>query len=750
MTQGVRETAHINIPVRGMTCASCVGHVERSLRALNGVTSVAVNLATESAAIEYRPVLVDTRRLRSAIVDAGYEPGAANAACFPVDTDRRDELARARRTLLLAGSLTLPLVAVSMAAMVFPALHATRVAHFFIGGGGLLFALPVQLGAGARFYRTAFAELRHAAPGMSTLVMLGSSAALLYSVAALLVPEVFPAGTAHTYFEASTSIVTLILAGKYLEAIAKGRASSAIRHLIALTPKTARVLRDDQPIEVAIEDVTTGDQVVVRPGERVAVDGIVVSGKSFVDESMITGEPIRVAKADGAPVTCGSVNGQGSLICRATRVGQDTLLAAIVRSVERAQASKPPVQQLADRIARFFVPLVVAVAAVTFAVWMVFGPPPRLSYAFVASVSVLVIACPCALGLATPTAVMVATGRAAELGIVFRTGTALEGLAHATIVLFDKTGTVTAGRPALTDVESLGPEDDYVVRFAAAAESQSEHPIARAITLAAEQRKLDLPGVSELEAEPGNGLSATVAGRRVIIGTERFLRSRRVPLIPAGRVEATLQRLAEEAKTPVLVAMDGVLTGLLAVADPMRPESAAAIARVRAQGHEVGIITGDGRRTADAVGRALGIDLVLAEQLPQGKADTVRAFQVAGKSVAFVGDGINDALALTQADVGIAMGTGTDVAIESGDVVLMGGDLRRLADAVTLSRRALATIRQNFVWAFGYNAALIPIAAGALFPAFGVLLSPVLAAAAMSASSLFVVANSLRLRRFHP
>jgi len=746
-------TARVDIPVGGMTCASCVARVERTLKRVNGVTSASVNLATGRASVEYEREAVAPPALQAAIRDAGYEPGAPSSpddppspTAEPDEADARD-LAQTRRDGLFAAALTVPLFVFTMLPMAVPALHraAGPVVHFFMGWGGLALAAPVQIWAGRRFYRSGFAEVRHGSPGMNTLVMLGSSAAFFYSLAVLLAPGLFPAGTAHTYFEASSGIITFILGGRYLEAIARGRTSAALKKLVGLQARTARVRRGGGDVEVPIADVALGDVIVVRPGERLPVDGVVAEGSSFVDESMITGEPVPREKLTGAAVVGGTVNGSGSFLFRATRVGSETMLSQIIRFVEQAQTSKPPVQELADRIAAVFVPVVLGCAALTLVLWLLFGPAPALNHAFVAAVSVLVIACPCAMGLATPTAIMVATGKAAELGILFRKGTALEGLARADVVLLDKTGTLTEGRPALTELHTFNGDEREVLRWVAAAETRSEHPIGKAVVAAAEARGIALPAVEAFRAEAGYGLTATVEGHRVQVGGERWMVRCGVPL--EGQAEL-LARLAAEAKTPVLAAIDGKLAAVLAVADPVKPSSREALAALRAMGLVPAMVTGDGRQTAEAVAHAVGIERVLAERLPRDKAVEIEALQREGKTVAFVGDGINDAVALAQADVGIAMGTGTDIAIEAGDVILMRGDLSALVDGVALSRKALRIIRQNFFWAYAYNVALIPVAAGALYPALGVMLSPVIAALAMSGSSLFVVGNSLRLRGF--
>jgi P-type Cu+ transporter len=743
--------AELTFEVHGMTCASCVGRVERALRSVEGVGGATVNLATNRATVtakngaEVQPLRA---RLFAAVTEAGYEPTSVPTTADDAAHDEAAELQRARRDAIVAASFAAPLVLFSMLPMAVPALHAALhpLPDILMGWGGLVLAAPVQLHSARHFYARAWSEVRHASLGMSTLVALGSSAAFGYSLVALVAPALFPAGTAHTYFEASASVVALILLGKYFEARAKGRSAEALTKLLRLGAKTARLRRGARETDVPIEQVVVGDELVVVPGERIPTDGVVVDGTSFVDESMLTGEPVPTEKGPGAQVTGGTVNGNGAFTMRATRVGKETLLARIVQAVEGAQAGKPRVQALADRIAAVFVPAVLVAAAATFAAWWLFGPAPAISHAFVAAVSVLVIACPCAMGLATPTAVLVATGRAAELGVLFRKGTALEGLAAADVVLLDKTGTLTRGRPELASVHPLnGADEGALLRLVAAVEARSEHPIGRAIVSGAEARGLSLPAAENVRAEAGLGLSATVEGHAVQVGAARFLE--RLGIDCAAEAEL-LTRLARDAKTPVLAAVDGALVAVVAVSDPLREESAGVVRALVALGLEVAMVTGDDRRTAEAVAREAGITTVHAEMLPLAKADEIARLQGLGKRVAFVGDGVNDAPALARADVGVAMGAGTDIAIEAGDVVLVRGNLNALLDARALSRRALATIRENFFWAYAYNVALVPLAAGAFYPLLHVMLSPVLAAAAMSSSSLFVVGNSLRLKRF--
>jgi Cu+-exporting ATPase len=669
---------------------------------------------------------------------------------------RRDREAEAReaeqaallRDLRLALAFTLPVVFLAMTPMVVPGLDSAMVRllpqkawHWL----ELLLATPVQFIAGRRFYRQGWAELRHFSPGMNTLVMLGSSAAYFYSVLTVVVPAIFPAGTANRYFEASAVIITLILVGKLLEARAKGRTSDAIRKLVRLQPETALVERAGASTEVPVAELVPGDRIFVRPGDRVPVDGRIVDGTSYVDESMITGEPVPVSKGPDDEVVGGTVNGNGAFTFSATRVGADTVLARIIKMVEDAQASKPPIQQLADRIAGVFVPVVIVVALITFGVWFTLGPSPALTYAFVASVSVMVIACPCAMGLATPTAIMVGTGKAAEMGTLFRRGTALEALARADTVMLDKTGTLTRGRPELTDVVTIDADEEETLALVAAAEQSSEHPISEAIVSAARSRGLSLSKVTSFRAEPGFGVEAEVDGCLVQVGADRYLVRLGIDLSP---LHDQARRLADAARTPIYAAVDGRLVAMLAVADPLKDGAAQAIDAMKRLGLEVAMVTGDHERTARAVAAEAGIEEVLAEVLPDGKVAEVKRLQQNGRRVVFVGDGINDAPALAQADVGVAIGTGTDIAIEAGDVILMSGDPRAIVNAVTLARRTLRTIGLNFFWAYAYNVALIPLAAGALFPLIGLMLNPMLAAAAMSVSSVFVVTNSLRLRRF--
>ena len=733
------------IPVIGMTCGSCVSRVERALNKQPGMVKASVNLTTQKAFVEFLSDTLSVPRIHQAIRDAGYEPQEPDANSETEEQDR--EGIDLRRKVLFAAALTIPIVLIAMGKMI-PALEALYVSvlpHREWMAIEWLLTTPVLFYAGLRFFRSGYTELRHVNPGMNSLVMIGTSAAYFYSVAALLVPGFFPAGTAESYFEAAAVIVTLILLGRYFEHVAKGRTSEAIKKLLQLQAKTARVIRDGEAVEVPIEAVVPGDRIQVRPGERVPVDGVVEEGQSYVDESMISGEPVPVAKQKDAELVGGTINKNGSLTFRATRVGADTVLAQIIRMVESAQADKPPIQALADKIAGIFVPIVIVLAILTFITWFSFGPEPALSFAFVTTVSVLLIACPCAMGLATPTAIMVGTGKGAEMGVLFRKGAALETLSRMDTIVLDKTGTLTRGQPELTDFILVEGREDEVLAWVAAVETESEHPIGEAIVKGARDRGLTLPAISEFQAEPGYGIQAQVAGRRINVGADRYMRRLGIDL---ASVADDAVSLAEKAKSPLYVAVDGRLAALIAVADPLKNGSVEAIAALKSSGLSVAMLTGDNRATAEAIARQAGIERVLAEVLPDQKAAEVKRLQDEGARVAFVCDGITDAPALAQADVGIAIGTGTDIAIEAGDVVLMRGDLRGIVDAAALSRRTRKTILGNFVWAYGYNLALIPVAAGVLFPFTGYLLNPMLAAGAMSLSSVFVVTNSLRLGRF--
>ncbi|ADU65652.1 copper-translocating P-type ATPase [Desulfurispirillum indicum S5] len=749
-------TEQLSFAVQGMSCATCAGKVERALMGLSGVADASVNLATSQATVTYVPASVTPDQLRESVRKAGYQVEQVQTADATPQIDRiqqqrHEESGELRRSLLLAAILTIPIFVLDMFPMWIPALEqwlfqqiSPRTLHFLF----FVLASIVQFGPGWRFYQKGWPALRSAAPDMNSLVMLGTSAAYGYSVIATFLPGILPAGTVHVYYEASTVIITLILLGRYLEARAKGKTSQAIQKLIGLQPRTARVERDGRELDLDTAQVVRDDTVIVRPGERIPVDGMVVDGSSYVDESMISGEPLPVHKETGSEVIGGTVNTTGSFRIKATKVGADTVLAQIVRMVEQAQGSKLPIQALVDRVVLYFVPAVLAAAAFTFFIWLLIGPAPALTFALVNMVAVLIIACPCAMGLATPTSIMVGTGKAAETGILFRNGIALQHLREATVIALDKTGTITQGQPQLTDIhiaESFEKTD--VLRLVASAESKSEHPVAQAICQYAQQQGAALTDAASFRALPGLGVEATIDGQLVQVGADRYMQQLGLDLSPFA---AIVTQLSDAGKTPLYAAIDGTLAATISVSDPVKPSSATAIQALHAMGLRTVMITGDNQRTAQAIARTLGIDDVLAEIMPDGKADAVRQLQDNGSKVAFVGDGINDAPALAQSDVGLAIGTGTDIAIESADVVLMSGDLRNVANAIALSRATLRNIKQNLFWAFAYNTSLIPVAAGILYPVAGILLSPMLAALAMGLSSVCVLSNALRLRHFRP
>lgn len=747
-------TAKADLPVTGMTCANCAATIERTLKRLDGVVAANVNLANERAHVEYLPGVTSLAAIQGAIRDAGYDVVVAGEGESVEDVERAAREAEIRdqtRKFWVGVALALPLFLVSMArdfGLLGMWAHQPWVNWVF-----LALATPVQFYVGWDYYVGGFKSLRAGSANMDVLVAMGSSAAYFYSLAVLL----FPALGDHVYFETSALIITLIKLGKMLEARAKGRTSEAIKKLMGLRPKTARVIRpgSEEEIEVPVEAVVLGDLVVVRPGERMPVDGVVVEGRSAVDESMLTGESLPVDKKPGDEIVGGTINKQGLLKFEATRVGAQTALAQIVRLVEEAQGSKAPIQRLADRVSGVFVPIVIAIATLTFLAWLLIGGV-GFTQSMIYMVAVLVIACPCALGLATPTAIMVGTGRGAELGVLFKNSEALERAHELTTVILDKTGTITRGQPAVTDVEAIDADampGSQILALAASAERGSEHPLGQAIVQAAREAGLALAEPERFEAVAGKGVSAVVDGAEVLVGTRRLLEDRGLAL---NGLEDSLLRLEEEAKTAMLVSREGEALGVVAVADTLKEGSIEAIRQMQTLGLEVVMITGDNRATAEAVARQLALAgeegtgglpvRVVAEVLPGDKAAQVRALQEEGRVVGMVGDGINDAPALAQADVGIAIGTGTDVAMAAADVTLMSGDLRGVARAIALSRATMRTIKQNLFWAFFYNVILIPLAAGVFYPLLGLRLHPVLAAAAMAFSSIFVVSNSLRLR----
>ena len=744
--------AEATLPIAGMTCASCVRRVEKALTKLPGVETVGVNLATEQATVRFNPAMVGRGEFQQAVERAGYglrpatAPTVGDAAAAPAaDAEaarRRHEVTDLRNKFafsLAAGLLI-------MAGMFLPLPWPMPTRYWAM----LLLATPVQFWAGWGFYTAAWRAARHLATNMNTLIAVGTSAAYFYSVfvtlfpAALRVAGVVP----EAYYDTSTLVIGLILMGRYFEARAKGQTGDAIRKLMGLAPRTARVVRGETEIDLPLEQVQVGDILRVRPGDKVPVDGVVVEGRSSVDESMLTGESLPVEKAPGAAVIGATLNKTGSFQFRATRVGRDTALAQIVRLVEEAQGSKAPIQRLADEISSYFVPAVLVLAALTFAVWALLGPAPQFTHALVATIAVLIIACPCALGLATPTAIMVGTGKGAEYGVLIRGGEALESAHKITAIVLDKTGTLTRGKPAVTDVlPAPGMTEPELLRLAASAERGSEHPLGEAIVTRATELGLSLVATTGFQALIGQGIAATVDGRALLLGNTQLMAARNIHLNGLGDQAAVL---AAQGKTPMYVAADGQAAGLIAVADTLKPESAAAVRELQALGLEVWMLTGDNAATAQTIAQAVGIRNVLAEVLPAQKADKIKALQAQGKIVAMVGDGINDAPALAQADLGIAIGTGADVAMEASDITLVGGDVRGVVTAIALSRRTMGTIRQNLFWAFFYNVVLIPVAAGVLFPLWGLLLNPIMAGAAMAMSSVSVVTNSLRLRGFRP
>ncbi|MGJ8618328.1 MAG: heavy metal translocating P-type ATPase [Sulfitobacter sp.] len=737
--------------IENMSCASCVGRVERALAAAPGVVSVAVNLAKEEATV--RSIGVPATTLAKIATDAGYPASviADQDNADATDDRKAKEAVHLKQMTLLAALLTAPVFVLEMGSHAIPAMH-----HWVMNTLGMQLSWTLQFvltsivmaWPGRQFYLKGFPALFKGAPDMNSLVALGSVAAWGFSTLALFAPSLLPEGTRVVYFEAAAVIVTLILLGRFLEACAKGRTGQAIRKLVGLRATSALVERNGQAVEMAVDDIVPGDLIQVRPGEKLAVDGVVVQGASYVDESMITGEPIPVEKTEDTQVVGGTINGNGTLTFRATAVGGDTMLAQIIRMVEAAQGAKLPIQNLVNRITLWFVPAVMGAAVLTFLTWLLVGPDPALSLALVAAVAVLIIACPCAMGLATPTSIMVGTGRAAELGVLFRQGDALQGLSDVKIIAVDKTGTLTEGRPELTDLTiTEGFEEADVLRLVASVEDKSEHPIAQAIVRRAAQAELNLAGVEDFNSLTGYGVSATVEGRKVLIGADRLMTREGIGM---DAVRGIGEQLGQAGKTPLYAAIDGRLAAVIAVSDPIKPTTAQAIAALHDLGLKVAMITGDNRDTANAIAARLGIDTVVAEVLPQGKLTAIEKLKSNGQNLAFVGDGINDAPALASADVGIAIGTGTDVAIEAADVVLMSGDLNGVVNALHISKRTMRNIRQNLFWAFGYNALLIPVAAGVFYPVFGWLLSPALAAGAMALSSVFVLSNALRLRWIAP
>ena len=749
-------TPQVELAIKGMTCASCVLRVEKALAKVPGVAQANVNLATHRASLSFTPSVTDTQSLIPQLVkateDAGYEASVLNgdkATELALAAEQANEAVTLKRSFLVALALTLPVFVLEMGSHLFPFIH--QLIHDSIGmqRSWWLQALLTTLilaGPGRSFFSKGFPALWRLGPDMNSLVALGASSAWLYSMVTTFMPQWLPEGARHVYFEAAAVIVTLILLGRLLEMRARGRTGSAIKHLIGLQPRQARVMVNGIPTDVEIDLVKPGDLILVRPGEKVATDGVISEGQPYLNESMITGEPIPVTKHLGDKVTAGTLNTTTSFTYRTTHTGAQTVLARIIRMVENAQGAKLPIQAVVDRVTARFVPAIMLCALLTFVTWLVWGPAPSLSYALVNAVAVLIIACPCAMGLATPTSIMVGTGRAAELGVLFRQGDALQRLRDVTVIAFDKTGTLTQGKPTLTDLVVLDPLHDRatVLGWTAAMQLHSEHPIAQAIVAAATAEKLALPAASDFMATSGAGVAAAVSNKALLSGAQHFMRTHGIDT--QSQNELT-EHWAAQGKTPIYLAVDGKLTAMMAVSDPIKPSAAQAISALKKLGIHTVMITGDHPRTAQAVASQLGIDEVHAQVLPEGKVDQLLALREKNHVIAFVGDGINDAPALATADVGIAIGTGTDVAIEAASVVLMSDNLMGVATAVNVSRSTLKNIHQNLFWAFAYNVALVPVAAGVLYPSFGVLLSPVFAAGAMACSSVFVVMNALRLRQ---
>jgi Cu+-exporting ATPase len=745
-------TKQVVIPIEGMTCASCVARIEKAVGRLDGVQNVSVNLATEKADVAYLPGAVRLSEIKKTIAGLGYTPRELDTAeAVDEDAQRKQKDIRVLRTkFIVAAAVSVPLLYLAMGHMFaglrlpLPFFLEPMRYPLFYALAQLALVIPA-VAAGNRFYRVGFKTLWHRAPNMDSLIAIGTAAAVLYSLSSTIrIALGNAAAVGELYFETAAVIIALILLGKTLEAVSKGKTSQAIKQLMGLAPKSAVVLVDGQETEIPIGEVEVGDLVRVRPGEKIPVDGEVVEGYTSVDESMLTGESIPVEKQAGDPVTGASLNKNGSILFRATRVGSDTALAQIIKLVEQAQGSKAPIAQLADVVSGYFVPIVMGIAFLAAAAWMISGQ--SVAFSLTIFTAVLVIACPCALGLATPTAILVGTGRGAERGVLIKGGAALEETHRVRTIVLDKTGTVTEGEPVVTDVISAdGLPPDELLRMAASAERNSEHPLGEAIVRSAAQKGLAFDGLEGFQAIPGRGIQARIGSRELLLGNESLMAERGVVV---GSLAGRSAELAARGRTPMFVAVDGSAAGIIAVADVPKPSSARAIRKLRDMGLEVVMITGDNRRTAQAIAEEVGVDRVLAEVLPQDKAEAVRGIQAEGRKVAMVGDGINDAAALAQADVGIAIGSGTDVAIESADIVLMRNDLLDVAAAIELSKATIRNIKQNLFWAFGYNVLGIPIAAGLLHLFGGPLLNPIFAAAAMSMSSVSVVSNALRLRRF--
>jgi len=744
------KSEKIVLPVQGMTCATCVKKVERALSSVKGVVQASVNFATERASVEYIPEEVTIKELKRAVQEAGYEVLEVKEEDI-VEKERlarEAELLKLRQKFIIGAVLLAPILILMYGGSLLEKwIGLSMETNFFIQ---FLLATPVQFWAGWQFYVGFWKATKHKTSDMNTLIAVGTSTAYLYSLIVTFVPHLIMVKglKMDVYFDTSAAIIVLILLGRFLEARAKGKTSEAIKKLIGLQPKTARILRNGNEADIPVEEVAIGDIVVVRPGEKIPVDGVVKEGYSSVDESMVTGESLPLEKKIGDSVIGATINKTGTFRFEATKVGKDTVLSHIVRLVQEAQGSKPPIARMVDVIASYFVPVVISIAIITFVVWYFFGPHPALTYAFLNFVAVLIIACPCALGLATPTSIMVGTGKGAENGILIRGAEALETAHQLNTIVLDKTGTLTKGEPSVTDIigsQKFGKTE--ILSLAASAEKGSEHPLGEAIVKKAREEKLNLLSPKDFQALAGHGIEATVDSKRILLGNLRLMEEKRVSL---NGLLSKAEQLSNEGKTPMFLAVEGEIAGIIAVADTLKENSKKAVEALHRMGLEVVMLTGDNQRTAKAIANQIGVDRVLAEVLPEMKAEEVRRLQSEGKKVGMVGDGINDAPALAQADVGIAIGTGTDVAMEASDITLIGGDLRGIVTAIALSKATIRNIKQNLFWAFAYNIILIPVAAGVLFPFFGILLNPIFAAGAMAISSVTVVSNALRLRRFKP
>ncbi len=744
--------AQTRIGIENLRCASCVKFIEDELRSTPGVLNASVNIGTQEATVEYLPQKTTLSQLNAAIETWGYKPRSA-ISDEPVDKQEEAHAREYRRLMnkfWFAAAVSLPVMATAYYQFI-PGLNGLGMDSLrLLWGATALLTLPVMFWSGSDFFTGAWAAFKHRAANMNTLITLGTSAAWLYSTFAILIPSVFPKGTSEPFFDVVAVVIALVILGQALELRAKGQSGAAIKKLLGLQARTARVVRDGKEMDLPVEEVLVGDVVQVRPGEKVPVDGVIVEGSSAVDESILTGESLPASKKQGDEVIGSTVNKTGAFKFRATKVGKDTALAQIVKMVQDAQNSKAPIARLADTISGYFVPVVMILAVWTFVIWFNLGPQPQLVYALVTSVTVLIIACPCALGLATPMSLMVGIGKGAEQGILIRSGEALQTARAIQIIVLDKTGTITKGKPELTDMV-LGDQSktasDEMLKIAASVEKVSEHPLAQAIVEGAQAKKLEIAEVKDFEAIPGLGVSAKVEGKRVLIGNLKLMNREKIAL---GSLEEKSKSLADDGKTPMYIALDGIAAGIIAVADTVKEDSAEAISALQKMGIEVVMITGDNRRTAEAIARKVGVQRVLAEVLPEDKANNVKQLQAEGKKVAMVGDGINDAPALVQADVGLAIGTGTDVAIEASDITLIKGSLKGVVTAIEVSRATMKNIYQNLVGAFFYNTLGIPVAMGVLFPFFGLLLSPLIAGAAMAFSSVTVVGNANRLRWFKP